>query len=151
MSIRTELERLIDRSAEDVFAVLSDVERFPAWLVASGVVSVERLDGGPLRIGSAFRMQQMVGGRGTVLEGSITALEPPRRFALQARDRDGVAVRIEASLAREDGATRLRWSLRLDLPLRSRMFESLVAPQAERAAGLDIEALKRRLEQATSA
>ena len=148
MSIRAELERTIDRSADDVYAALSDVERFPAWLVASGVVSVERLDGGPLRVGSALRMQQMVGGRGTVLEGSITALEPPRRFALQARDRDGVAVRIEAIVSPVNDATRLSWSLRLDLPLHYRMFESLVAPQAERAAGLDLEALKRRLEQA---
>jgi len=36
--------------------------------------------------------------------------------------------------------------LRVDLPLRYRMFETMVAPQARRAAGLDLEALKRRLE-----
>jgi hypothetical protein len=32
--------------------------------------------------------------------------------------------------------------------LRFRMFESMVAPQAKRAAALDLEALKRRLETA---
>ena len=40
----------------------------------------------------------------------------------------------------------LRWALRADLPLRYRMFEGMVAPQARRAAGLDLEAFKRRLE-----
>ena len=40
----------------------------------------------------------------------------------------------------------LRWALRADLPLRYRMFEGMVAPQARRAASLDLEALKRRLE-----
>jgi hypothetical protein len=40
----------------------------------------------------------------------------------------------------------LRWQLRVDLPLRYRMFEGMVAPQARRAAALDLEAFKRRLE-----
>lgn len=146
MSVHAELERTIDRPVEDVFAALADIERYPAWLVASGVVTVERLDEGPLSADSRFRMQQTVGGRGTVLEGSITAFAPPREFALRARDRAGVSVDIDAALATDGDATRLRWSLRLDLPLRYRMFEGLVAPQVERAAALDLEALKRRLE-----
>ena len=49
---------------------------------------------------------------------------------------------------RPDGdlATTLRWSVRIGLPLKFRMFESMVAPQARKAAALDVEALKRRLE-----
>ena len=38
-----------------------------------------------------------------------------------------------------------------ELPLRYRMFESMVAPQARRAAGLDLEAFKRRLESVAEA
>lgn len=148
MSVHAELERTIDRPLEAVFGALADVERFPGWLVASGVVRVERLDAGPLETGSRVRIQQMVAGRGTILDGTITALESPRRFALRGRDRDGVSVDIDATLAPDGDGTRLRWSLRLDLPLRFRMFEGLVAPQLERAAALDIEALKRRLEAA---
>jgi hypothetical protein len=49
-------------------------------------------------------------------------------------------------LAPDDLSTRLRWSVRIGLPLRYRMFESMVTPQARRAATLDLEALKRRLE-----
>ncbi len=65
---------------------------------------------------------------------------------------DGAALAPDdgAALAPDDAsagpATHLRWSLRLGLPLRYRMFESMVTPQARRAAILDIEALKRRLE-----
>jgi hypothetical protein len=36
----------------------------------------------------------------------------------------------------------------MGLPLRYRMYESMVAPQAKRAATLDLEAFKRRLESA---
>jgi hypothetical protein len=46
--------------------------------------------------------------------------------------------------------TRLHWSLQLKLPLRFRVFESMVSPQAQRAAALDLEALKRRLESAAA-
>ena len=51
-------------------------------------------------------------------------------------------------VSRPDGdlATTLRWSVRIGLPLKYRMFELMVAPQARKAAALDVEALKRRLE-----
>ena len=58
-----------------------------------------------------------------------------------------MTIELDAQLASDDGlTTRLRWSLRMGLPLRFRMFESMVGPQAKRAAALDLEALKRRLE-----
>ena len=62
-----------------------------------------------------------------------------------------MTIEIDTVLAPDGQATRLNWSLRLKLPLRFRMFESMVAPQARRAAALDLEALKRRLESAAGA
>jgi hypothetical protein len=67
---------------------------------------------------------------------------------LRGKDKDGVTIEIDAALVPEGAATRLRWSLRLGLPLRFRMFESMVAPQARRAAALDLEAFRQRLESA---
>ena len=76
----------------------------------------------------------------------MTVLTPAAAFGLRGKDKDGVTIEIDAVLALDDLATRLRWSLRLGLPLRYRMFESMVAPQAKRAAALDLEAFKQRLE-----
>ena len=76
----------------------------------------------------------------------MTSFEPDRRLAIQGRDRDGIKVGIDASVAADGPSTVLHWALRVDLPLRYRMFETMVAPQARRAAGLDLEAFKRRLE-----
>ena len=146
MTIAVELETTIARSPADVFAELVAVERFPDWLIASGIVGVERLDDGPPAVGSRVRIRQQVAGRSTVLDGSITELEPDRALGLRGRDPDGITIEIDAALAPADAGTRLRWSLRIGLPLRFRMFESMVAPQARRAVTLDLEALRRRLE-----
>jgi uncharacterized protein YndB with AHSA1/START domain len=149
VTIAVELETAIARTPDAVFDELVKVERFPDWLVASGIVGVERLDDGPPAVGSRVRISQRVAGRSTVLEGSITELVPGRALGLHGRDPDGITIDIDATLVPAGPGTRLRWSLRIGLPLRYRMFESMVAPQARRAAALDLEALKRRLEAAT--
>ena len=148
MSISVEIETRIARPPGKVFAALTDVERYPEWLIASGIVRVERLDTGPLTAGSRLRISQTVAGRSTVLNGTVTVLGPGAGFGLRGRDKEGVSIEIDAVLAPDDLATRLRWSLRIGLPFRFRMFESMVAPQARKAAALDLEAFKRRLESA---
>ena len=148
MTVKVDLETLIARPPAAVFEALTDVERYPAWLIASGIVKVERLDAGPLAVGSGVRISQTVAGRSTVLDGKVTVLTPGSGFGLRGKDRDGVTIEIDAALLPQGAATRLRWSLRLGLPLRFRMFESMVAPQAKRAAALDLEAFRQRLESA---
>ena len=146
MTIEVDIETTIARPPADVFAALVDVEHYPAWLIASGIVKVEPVDAGALRAGSGLRIHQTVAGRSTVLDGQVTVLEPGAALGLRGKDREGVTIRIDAVVALDDMATRLRWSVRIGLPLRYRMFESMVTPQARRAATLDLEALKRRLE-----
>lgn len=146
MTLKVELETRIGRSPAAVFAELVALDRYPQWLIATGVTAIEVLDPGPLRAGSRLRIAQSVAGRATTLEGSVTAFEPDRQFALQAKDREGIKVGIRAAVEPDGASTLLRWSLRADLPLRYRMFEGMVAPQARRAAALDIESFKRRLE-----
>jgi uncharacterized protein YndB with AHSA1/START domain len=147
VTIAVEVETQIRRPPTAVFDELVAVERFPQWLIASGIVRVERADGGPLAIGSGLRISQTVGGRSTTLDSVITALEPSVAFALRGRDAEGVTIELDAQLSSDDAlTTRLRWTVRLGLPLRYRVFEAMVAGQAKRAAALDLEAFKRRLE-----
>ena len=149
MTIAVETETRIQRPPGDVFAALIDVERYPAWLIASGIVRIERLDLGPIAIGSRLRIAQTIAGRSTVLDGTVTELALDAGFSLKARDPEGVSIEITALLVPAGDTTRLRWSLCIGLPLRFRMFESMVTPQARRAATLDLEAFKRRLESVT--
>ena len=147
MAVEVVISSRIGRLPRDVFAALTAVERFPEWLIASGIVGVERADTGPLAIGSRLTIRQVVAGRSTVVDAEVTTLRPDTAFAVRGRDPDGVSIQFEADLAPDgDLATTLRWSVRIGLPLKYRMFETMVAPQARRAAALDVEALKRRLE-----
>ena len=146
MTVAIDAETRIARPVPEVFAALTDVERFPEWLIASGIARVERLDPGPLQAGSRLRIGQSIAGRTTTLDGAVTVLAPDAAFGFRGRDRDGIEIRIEAVVAPDDLATRLRWSARIKLPLRYRLFESMVEPQARKAAALDLDALRRRLE-----
>ena len=129
-----------------MFAEIADIERWPSWLIASGIVRVQRSTDGPLVEGERLTVEQHAAGRSGTFAAQVTALQPPTRLALQGRDGDGVTIDIDAALAPAGDGTSLRWSIRIGLPLRYRMFESMARPQVERAAALDIEALTRRLE-----
>lgn len=151
MAISLELEVPIGRPAAEVFAHLTDVERWPEWLIASGIVRVERLDAGPLADGSRLRIDQRVAGRASTLDASVTVLESATTFGVTGRDADGISIDIDAALVAGGPVTRLQWRLRIGLPLRYRMLESIAAPQVRRAAALDLEAFRQRLESVAEA
>ena len=152
MAISLDLDVRIARPPADVFARLTDVERWPEWLIASGIVTVERLDDGPLAEGSALRIQQRVAGRSSTLDARVTALAPTTRFAVTGRDARrhlGRDRRVAApTRGRRPAST---GDLKIGLPLRYRMFESMAAPQVRRAAALDLEAFRLRLESVAGA
>ena len=79
MHVETAVE--IDASPEKVWAVMTDVERWPEW--TASVDRAERLDDGPLRVGSRARLKQP-GFPPVVWE--VTALEPGRSFSWTAKN-----------------------------------------------------------------
>jgi uncharacterized protein YndB with AHSA1/START domain len=145
MAISVTIETTIAQPPEVVFARLADLEGWPTWLIASGVRQVERPPGAVLAPGMPLRVEQQAAGR---FEAVITAFEPLARLALQGKDRDGVTIEMEALIRPAERGTDLRWSIRIGLPFRYRMFEGMARPQVERAAALDIEALRIGLESA---
>ena len=158
MAISHEQSIAIARPAATVFERLVDVERWPVWLIASGIVRVTR-DGDPdapdhadasdvpLATDAHLVIEQRLAGvRTSIIEATVTELSAPTRFAVDGRDADGIAIRIEATIEATEPGCRLDWHLTITLPLRYRAFESMAAPQVRRAAALDLEAFRLRLE-----
>jgi uncharacterized protein YndB with AHSA1/START domain len=146
MAIAAELETMIARNCDDVFARLADVGRYPEWLIASGIVSAEVVGVEPVRAGSKLLIRQQLAGRASTLEGTVTAFEPGSRLAFRAKDPEGISIEIDARLSPEAATCRLRWAVKLGLPLKYRFFESMVAPQVRQAAAADLERLRTGLQ-----
>jgi uncharacterized protein YndB with AHSA1/START domain len=146
VTVEAELESTIARTADAVFSELEAVERYPEWLSASGVHAVQRLDEGQLHEGTRLRIEQRISGQAATLDGRVTSLRRDEHLAIRAEDPRGIAVELEANLTPDGATTQLRWSIRLSLPLRYRLFEGMVQPELRRAAAADLENLRRRLE-----
>ncbi len=148
MAIEVTIEAAIGQDPGLVFARIAEIEAWPSWLIASGIIRIVRSASGPIAAGERLTIEQRAAGRAGTFDAEVTVFEPGARLALRGRDGDGVTIDIDAVLSPAEIGTSLRWSVRIGLPLRYRVFESMARPQVERAAALDIEALKRDLESA---
>jgi uncharacterized protein YndB with AHSA1/START domain len=94
-----------------VWRVTEDVERWPHWTPT--VTSVERVDTGPLGLGSTARIRQP--GQ-PISEWVVTVLEPERRFAWETR-RPGLRMVGEHELFPDGDGTRNVLRVRATGPL----------------------------------
>ena len=151
MGIAVTIETTITRSPAVVFARIADIAAWPSWLIASGIVAVTRSAGGPITVGERLRIDQRAAGRAGTFDAEVTVAEPPRRLVLRGVDGNDISIDIEAVLAPCETGTELTWSIRIGLPASFRFFESMARPQIQRAAALDLEALRLRLESTPAA
>ena len=86
---------------ERVWAVVVDVERWPERIPTVG--SVERLDEGPLTVGSRTRLQQP---RLPEAVWTVTELDPGRSFTWESRS-PGIEISAGHVVEPDAGATRL--------------------------------------------
>jgi uncharacterized membrane protein len=137
--MRIDHELTIEAPADTVWALTRDVERWPA--LTPTITAVERLDDGPIGVGSRARLHQP-GQRPTVW--TVTAFEPARRFAWQATV---LGVRMEAGheIVPTDGGCRNRLSL--DLHGRSGgLLGRLAGRRLARTIAVENEGFKRHAE-----
>ena len=146
MAIDVTIETAIAAPPDTVFARIADVDAWPTWLIASGIVSVARTSTGPLTVDERLSVAQRAAGRAGMFDAVVRSIDPPRSFVVEGRDAEDVTIAIEADVAPGERGSVLRWSIRIGLPFRYRIFESMAKPEVQRAAALDVEALRRHLE-----
>ena len=98
--VRVELRVQIARQANDVFALLTDVERVPDWQATA----VEAHADEPIAEGVRILERRHFLGHDAETELEVTAFEPGRRFALRTL-RGPVKLSIDHELEERDGGT----------------------------------------------
>jgi len=151
MAIEVVVEQAIARPPDEVFARIADVGAWPSWLIASGIVAVARSSTGQLAAGDQLTVTQRAAGRAGTFDATVRELAAPTALVVEGRDAEGVTITIDARVAARDEGSTLRWSIRIGLPFRYRFFESMAKPEVQRAAALDLEALRLQLEAGSSA
>ncbi|HEY7524398.1 MAG TPA: SRPBCC family protein [Candidatus Limnocylindrales bacterium] len=140
----------IGRLPEDVFRHVADIERYPDWQRATGIVGVRRTDDGPLGPGSRFVIERLVRGNRGSVDCVVTAVDPGRRFAFRGRDSSGFDVETEIDLAPAGMGSRLDWRFRMTTPGLLSLAGGMLRREVLAAAESDFTSLKRMLEQVAS-
>lgn len=132
----------IQASPDRVWAVMRDVERWPEWTPT--VTSIQRLDRGPLAVGSRARIRQPKLPRA---EWQVTELEERRSFTWMSYG-PGVRVTARHWVEAIGGGSRATLSIQYEGllgPLVARLIRGL----NERYLALEARGLKKRSEGST--
>lgn len=104
--IRTEV--VLRAPIERVWDVLADVEGQPRWM--TDLKSVRMLTPPPIGVGTRAEGDIRIFGMAAIDPITITAFEPPRRFAIRHEGRFTGEGLIELAPGPEDGTTIARWT-----------------------------------------
>lgn len=101
----TEIE--VDAPAETVFAFLEDFTNAADW--DPGVAAAERLDAGPIGVGSRFGLDLLVAGRTQRWVYEVERHEAPHRVTFATRTARASGIDDVTVTSRPDGGSRVGW------------------------------------------
>jgi uncharacterized membrane protein len=141
--MRFELEIVVERPVEDVFAYVTDVRNLPKW--QESAIEAEWENDAPIARGSRMRERRSFLGRAAENVLEVTAYERDSRFDLKALS-GPIRFQVAHTFEPTDGATRLRVVVEGETGGMLRFTGPIVARQAERQFRADLVRLKETLE-----
>lgn len=142
-AVKEQASITIDAPIEVVWAVFTDVERWPSW--TTSVTSVRRLDDGPLRVGAQARIAQP---RLPKVVWTVTELEPGRSWTWTATS-PGASTVATHRLRQVDGRTVAEQSIEQSGPI-GWLVGTLYRTLTKRYLALEAEGLRRESETVAS-
>ena len=138
---RVERSARIPAPPSEVFAYLSDLDNLAEW--QSGIVSAERVDDGPMRVGSSARVTRELMGQRLAVPLTVTDYEPPNRLGIGS-EVSGVRAAATLELTEADGGAATELSFAMEI--RGSGMTSFMEPMIAGAARGDIETSLERLQ-----
>ena len=143
--IRREIE--IARPPEDVFAVLTNLDRLPDW--ATIVADTREVSDTPLRAGCTFRQRLRVLGQELETSWRVTELDAPRLVAYEATGPAGSRLDMRQTVEPVAAGSRVALEVDYDLPggpIGEALDRVVVHSENEGEAERSLEQLRRLLE-----
>lgn len=81
MSIQFQVKKTFNVSREKAFAALLDLEEAKKWM--PGLVSIERLDEGPVKVGSQWKETRKMYGKEATEHFEVVRLDKPEKIVLR--------------------------------------------------------------------
>ncbi len=137
----------IDRSPEEVFEVLSDLDRLPYW--ATVVVENHDTPDKPLSVGDTFRQTVRVAGQNLETDWKVTEVERPKRVAYEASASGGGQLTMRQMVSARGGGRSVELKIDYELPggfLGELLDRAYVERRNEREAEHSLSNLKELLE-----
>jgi len=138
---RVERTARIPAPPSEVFAYLADLDNLAEW--QSGIVSAERVDRGPMAVGSSARVTRELMGQRLAVPLTVTEYEPPARLGIGS-EVSGVRAAAMLELSQADGGAATELSFAMEI--RGSGMTSFMEPMIAGAARGDIESSLQRLQ-----
>ena len=140
--VRTRI--VIDAPIERLWAVLSDIEGQPRWMHDMKTVSMSTAK--PTRVGSRGEATVRMFGLSSTDPVTVTALEPPTRFAITHEGRFSGSGTFDLEPGADGSTTILRWEEHLVAPELAHLVAVATAPVFHRIFQRDLERLRDMVE-----
>lgn len=149
MSIRFEVKRTIQVSQEIAFKSLLDLDAARHWM--QGLVRMERLDDGPMRVGSRWKETRKMFGKEATEHFEVVEIEEPEKIVLRVDGTKGTTGKGEyiftyrITSSGEYSEITLHGEIN-GLTGLTKLFGKMMAGSFKKACEKDLDALKNYLE-----
>jgi len=144
--IKIEQSAVINRSIEEVFAFVSEIEKWDQW--AAELVEVKKTSEGPVGVGTTFTGVVSLLGRRMDNIHEVTEYEPNSKFGLKITSgpvRGGGGISLESV----EGGTKLTFAMEVEPGGFFRVAEPLLARNVQRQYETNLATMKDLLEAQT--
>jgi carbon monoxide dehydrogenase subunit G len=148
VAVQNHVETVVERPIDEVFAFVCDFSMLPTF--DTGVLSIERVNEGPDRVGAIWTHTRKAGGRVITAPIEITEYDPPNGMA-HVSESGPVRVEVAMAFKPEGASTRVIEDLRMDIKWPLKVMEPMIARDTIKSAAATHATFKRLLEAGAAA